>query len=80
MPFCIDGEHGLLASLEARLALRDHAVIVVAEGCAASIVDPNTAQRDASGNLRYAAGGSDVGPGCGTASPRTSRPGAWRRR
>ena len=62
MPFCIDGEHGLLASLEARLALRDHAVIVVAEGCAASIVDPNTAQRDASGNLRYAAGGSDVGP------------------
>lgn len=62
VPFCMEGEHGLLASLESRLALRDHAVIVVAEGCASSIVDPAEAERDASGNVRYAAGATDVGP------------------
>lgn len=62
VPFYVDGPQGLLASLEARLSLRDHAVIVVAEGCAASVVTPADAERDASGNVRYAAGGADVGP------------------
>lgn len=62
VPFCMEGEHGLLASLESRLALRDHAVIVIAEGCASSIVNADGAERDASGNVRYAAGGADVGP------------------
>jgi 6-phosphofructokinase 1 len=36
VPFEIDGRHGLLACLERRLASRGHAVIVVAEGCAAT--------------------------------------------
>jgi 6-phosphofructokinase 1 len=61
VPFELDGPHGLLACLERRLAERGHAVIVVAEGCASRLADAGT-QRDASGNLRYAHGGSDVGP------------------
>jgi 6-phosphofructokinase 1 len=61
VPFTVEGEHGLLASLEARLALRGHAVIVVAEGCAASMVDAAHAERDASGNVRYGAGAADIG-------------------
>jgi len=61
VPFELGGEHGLLASLERRLLERHHAVVVVAEGCAASLVGEG-AERDASGNVRYAAGGVDVGP------------------
>jgi len=61
VPFELDGPHGLLACLERRLAERGHAVIVVAEGCASRLADAGT-QRDASGNLRYAHGASDVGP------------------
>ena len=50
----------LLASLEQRIARRSHAVIVVAEGCAANIGGDVT--RDASGNARYVARATDVGP------------------
>lgn len=52
----------LLAAIEHRLHRRGHAVIVVAEGCAAHLVTPEDSARDASGNVRYASGGSDVGP------------------
>lgn len=60
MPFDMDGPRGLLEALEARLRARGHAVIVTAEGCAAHFVKGG--ERDASGNLRYAHGASDVGP------------------
>jgi 6-phosphofructokinase 1 len=60
VPFNLGGEGGLLASLERRLAARSHAVIVVAEGCGASLAGPH-AERDASGNLRYASQDADIG-------------------
>lgn len=59
--FELDGPRGLLAALERRLAARHHALVVVAEGCGASLVDADSA-RDASGNVRYADAGLDVGP------------------
>ena len=59
--FELDGPHGLLAALEARLAARHHAVIVVAEGCAARHVDAGS-DRDASGNVRYGSAQLDFGP------------------
>jgi 6-phosphofructokinase 1 len=59
--FELAGPHGLFAALEARLATRHHAVIVVAEGCAARHVDA-TSQRDASGNVRYGSTELDFGP------------------
>lgn len=61
VPFDMDGPQGLLACLERRLAERGHAVIVVAEGCAARFADAEVT-RDASGNARYAHGATDVGP------------------
>ncbi len=60
LPFELDGPKGLLAALERRLELRGHAVIAVAEGCAAHFA--TEIARDASGNARYANGGNDVGP------------------
>jgi 6-phosphofructokinase 1 len=61
VPFALEGDGGLFAALRARLARRGHAVIVVAEGCGASLAWPG-AERDASGNLRYASAGLDIGP------------------
>jgi 6-phosphofructokinase 1 len=61
VPFDLEGERGLLAALERRLHDRHHAVVVVAEGCGASLTSEGT-ERDASGNVRYAASGADVGP------------------
>jgi 6-phosphofructokinase 1 len=60
VPFTIGGDHGLLAALERRLRARSHAVVVIAEGCAASL-SVGRAERDASGNTRYASGSADVG-------------------
>jgi 6-phosphofructokinase 1 len=62
-PIELDGPAGLYAALQARLHERGHAVIVVAEGCAASLVPEADAdaERDASGNLRYASAGLDAG-------------------
>ncbi len=60
VPFELDGEHGLLAMIDRRLRARRHAVIVVAEGCAASVAKGD-AERDASGNVLYGASGVDVG-------------------
>ena len=48
-PFALTGDHGLLPSLEKRLAKRKHAVIVVAEGAGQNLL-PDTGARDASGN------------------------------
>ncbi len=61
VPFALDGRKGLLAHLEHRLALRGHALIAVAEGCAGRFA-PTEGARDLSGNIRYAAGATDIGP------------------
>lgn len=60
-PFVLDGPSGLLAAVERRLHDRGHAVLVVAEGCAASLVREGS-ERDASGNPRYASAELDIGP------------------
>jgi 6-phosphofructokinase 1 len=60
VPFNLEGRGGLLAVLERRLRERSHAVIVVAEGCGESLAGPG-AERDASGNIRYASPSADVG-------------------
>ncbi|HET9449732.1 MAG TPA: ATP-dependent 6-phosphofructokinase [Aggregicoccus sp.] len=60
VPFTLQGETGLLAALELRLKERGHAVVVVAEGCGASLVSEST-ERDASGNVRYASAEADIG-------------------
>jgi 6-phosphofructokinase 1 len=59
--FDLDGPTGLLAALEQRLRERGHALIVVAEGCAKYMV-ASDAERDASGNVRYASADLDIGP------------------
>jgi len=61
VPFELDGPHGLLVATQARLVARGHAVIVVAEGCGASLPTAGTA-KDASGNARYADADADIGP------------------
>ncbi len=60
VPVELEGEGGLFEALEARLRDRQHALIVVAEGCTQPFAD-GTGARDASGNVRYASGGLDVG-------------------
>jgi 6-phosphofructokinase 1 len=50
--FDLEGEHGLLKSLEERLKHRDHAVIVVAEGAGQKFFNPETLPRDPSGNVK----------------------------
>ncbi len=53
MPFPLEGEKGLLASLERRLADRGHAVIIVAEGAGQHLVREGAGEQDASGNVRH---------------------------
>ncbi len=50
VPFPLEGEGGLLQSLERRMRERRHAVIVVAEGAGQHLFDQQRQQRDASGN------------------------------
>lgn len=59
--FDLEGEIGLFSALEKRLAARAHALIVVAEGCGASLCGESV-ERDASGNIRYASASADIGP------------------
>lgn len=59
-PFPLHGERGLLQAIRDRLARRGHAVIVVAEGCGIALAHGD-AERDASGNLRYASPDLDIG-------------------
>ena len=60
LPFELRGESGLLAWLERRLALRGHAVVVIAEGCATKSVSLPLPV-DASGNVEFASMEHDVG-------------------
>jgi 6-phosphofructokinase 1 len=55
--FDLEGPNGFLNTLQNRLKLRGHAVIVVAEGAGQKFFDDETAQRDESGNIRL----KDVG-------------------
>jgi 6-phosphofructokinase 1 len=48
----LDGKNGLLQAIESRLALRKHAVIVVAEGAGQSFLEGMDDERDASGNIK----------------------------
>jgi 6-phosphofructokinase 1 len=57
VPFALEGEGGLLAKLERRLAARQHAVIVVAEGAGQDLLAAQEETFDASGNRRL----GDVG-------------------
>jgi 6-phosphofructokinase 1 len=57
VPFCLEGEHGLLASLEAQISRRGKAVIVVAEGAGQDLMHAS-GKTDASGNIRL----GDIGP------------------
>jgi 6-phosphofructokinase 1 len=50
VPFKLDGPEGLLARLERRLAARQHAVIVVAEGSGQELLPDRPHEVDASGN------------------------------
>lgn len=56
--FQLDGENGLLAKLERRLAHRSHAVIVVAEGAGQNMWADDELGFDASGNRKL----GDIGP------------------
>jgi 6-phosphofructokinase 1 len=51
VPFTLEGPGGLLAALERRLARKDHAVVVVAEGAGQDLLGA-TGERDASGNVK----------------------------
>jgi 6-phosphofructokinase 1 len=58
VPFHLDGENGFLAALERRLATREHALVVVAEGAGQDLLKRAQAgETDASGNLLH----QDVG-------------------
>jgi 6-phosphofructokinase 1 len=50
VPFKLEGPDGLLAKLERRLAARQHAVIVVAEGAGQDLIPQHEESYDASGN------------------------------
>ncbi len=59
IPFELEGPNGFLQALKARLERRGHALVVVAEGCAETLMSQNSDDwaKDASGNLIY----DDVG-------------------
>lgn len=57
VPFPLEGEDGLLYALKRRLAAREHAVIVVAEGAGQDLIAKGRDERDASGNLKL----NDIG-------------------
>ncbi|WP_321472842.1 ATP-dependent 6-phosphofructokinase [uncultured Paludibaculum sp.] len=52
--FAMEGERGLLAVLQKRLARKRHAVIVVAEGAGQALMAKEGEERDASGNVKFA--------------------------
>ncbi|QDU59070.1 ATP-dependent 6-phosphofructokinase [Aeoliella mucimassa] len=52
VPFELEGDHGLLAKLERRLAVRSHAVIVVAEGAGQHLLARQGDEYDKSGNRK----------------------------
>jgi 6-phosphofructokinase 1 len=52
VPFALDGERGFLAALQARMQRRGHAVIAVAEGAGQNLLHADSANCDASGNVK----------------------------
>jgi 6-phosphofructokinase 1 len=50
--FDLDGPGGFMAALEARLASRGHAVVIVAEGAGQHFFDTQRTEHDPSGNVR----------------------------
>ena len=52
VPFELTGPQGLLPSLKGRLARKQHAVVVVAEGAGQNLFAGQPEERDASGNLK----------------------------
>ncbi len=52
IPFSLEGESGLLLELKKRLARRNHALIVVAEGAGQELFSESTLGVDASGNKK----------------------------
>lgn len=63
-PFVIDGQHGLLAALERRLASRNHALIVCAEGAGQDLLE------EAGGESSLTNGLGDI---CGTLTRRIQK-------
>jgi 6-phosphofructokinase 1 len=51
VPFVLEGPKGFLAALEQRLARKNHAVVVVAEGAGQELLDAS-GEKDASGNKK----------------------------
>jgi 6-phosphofructokinase 1 len=60
VPFELFGANGLMSWLVRRLALRGHAVIVVGEGCARTVIE-SPQSLDASGNAQFSFDHHDVG-------------------
>jgi 6-phosphofructokinase 1 len=54
VPFKLEGENGLLALIEKRIATRGHAVIITAEGAGQDLIADSTLTTDASGNKIHA--------------------------
>jgi 6-phosphofructokinase 1 len=52
IPFQLEGDHGLLAVLRRRLAKREHAVVIVAEGAGQDLIKAEASGTDASGNTK----------------------------
>lgn len=50
-PFALEGPNGLLAALERRFKVKNHAVILVAEGAGQDLIKGEAERRDASGNI-----------------------------
>jgi 6-phosphofructokinase 1 len=53
VPFDLEGPQGLLHELKTRLAKRNHALIVVAEGAGQDLLPATQRKRDASGNPKF---------------------------
>jgi 6-phosphofructokinase 1 len=58
VPFVLEGENGFLNRLHQRLARREHAVVVVAEGAGQDLLHADASRKDASGNVVL----EDIGP------------------
>ena len=52
VPFVLEGEQGFLEALKQRILKREHAVILVAEGAGQHLLEGNSDERDASGNIK----------------------------
>jgi len=52
LPFKLKGRNGFLGVLKERIERKQHAVVVVAEGAGQDLMDDETNQKDASGNVK----------------------------